>query len=284
MVTAKDLMKTNFVKVDLNNTVSELFGKLRLKKQTFAVVFDGKKYKGMTGRKWLLTSRIDAAKTKLKNLTKKASKRKTPFYVPKLKPSTDLTEICRLFATADTRALPVLEKNELIGVVTANDVMKAIKSAYKGVPVTEIASIHTVTINMKSTTADAIKTMNREKVDRLPVVDRFGKIAGIVTEFDVLKRFHRWPATSRRISSDRSHDNWGDLIGSADEKQNLLKQPVKNIMTPYPMVHCADAHSTVTEVLNMLVKDNVSSIVLVDNEKPAGILTVQDIMLDYSRE
>ena len=283
MVNAKDLMKSNFVKIDLNDTLSQLFGKLRLKKQTFAVVFDGNKYRGITGRKWMLTSRVDASKTRLRNLTKKMSKRGTPFFVPKLKTSTDLTEICRLFASSDTRALPVFEKNKLVGVVTARAVMRKIKSEYKGIPVIELAKTKLATIKLKDTTADAIKTMNRSNVDRLPVVDRFGRIAGIVTEFDVLKRFHKWPPTGMRVPSSAGHNRWSDPSWEVGEKQNMLKLPVKNIMTPYPMVCCADIDSTINAVLDVLIREDVNSIILTRGDKPAGILTVQDVMLDYSR-
>ena len=63
----------------------------------------------------------------------------------------------------------------------------------------------------------------------------------------------------------------------------MLGLPVENIMTPYPMVCCASIKSTIAEAIDFLVKGDVNSVVLVDNKKPAGILTVQDVMLDYSR-
>ncbi|MBW3004581.1 CBS domain-containing protein [Candidatus Woesearchaeota archaeon] len=276
-------MKTDYVKVDIKDTVSDLQGKLKLKKQTFAVVFDGKNYKGLADRKLLLTSRVNTAKTRLNNITKKASKRGTPFFVPKLKASTDIAEICRLFASSDTRALPVFEKDKFLGVVTARSVMRKIKSEYKGIPVTELAKKKVVMLKLGDTTADAIKTMNRSDVDRLPVVDKFGRIAGIVTEFDILRRFHRFPASSRRISSAMSHGRWSVSPGSADEKQNMLGLPVENIMTPDPMVCCADVKSTIAEVIDFLIKDNVNSVILVDARKPVGILTVKDVLDDYSR-
>ena len=161
--------------------------------------------------------------------------------------------------------------------------MRKIKSEYKGIPVTELAKKKLMSVKITDTTADAIKTMNRSNVDRLPVVDKFGRIAGIVTEFDILKRFHRFPATSRKLPSSISHGKWSVSSGSADEKQNMLKLPVKNIMTPDPMVCCADIDSTITQVLDVLIKEDVNSIILTRDDKPAGILTVQDIMLDYSR-
>ncbi|MBW2986018.1 CBS domain-containing protein, partial [Candidatus Woesearchaeota archaeon] len=223
------------------------------------------------------------SKTKLKNLTKKMSKRGTPFFVPKIKSSADLTEICRLFASADTRALPVFEKDKLVGVITARTVLRKIKAEYKGIAVSELAKRKIITIDLKDATGNVIKTMNRSNVDRLPVVGKLGKIAGIVTEFDILKRFHKWPASSRSMPSSSSHDSWSSSIGGDNEKQSMLKLPVDNIMTPYPMVTTANIKSTITEVLNLMIKEDVNSIILTDNNKPAGILTVQDVMLDYAR-
>ena len=283
MVTAKDIMKTLFAKVDMNDTVSDLQGRLRLKRQTFAVVFDKKKYKGIAGRKWLLTSRIDTSKTRIKNLTKKSSKRGDPFFVPKLKPSDDIVKICRLLANADTRALPVLDKDKVVGVVTARSVMRKIKSEYKGIPVKELARKKFVSLKVKDTIGDAIKTMNRSNVDRLPVVDRFGRIAGIVTEFDILRRFHRYPVTSRRTPSAMSHDTWTGTMGSADEKQKMIGLPVDNIMTPYPMVATADMGSTIAAAIDIMINDNVNSVILVDGGKPTGILTIKDVLDDYAR-
>ena len=283
MVAAKDIMKNDFVQVDMSDSVSDLQGKLRLKKQTFAVVFDGKNYRGLIDRKWLLTSRVDTSKTRIRNITKKASKRGTPFFVPELDVNTDLAEVCRLFAGADTRALPVFEKKKLVGIVTARNVMRKIKSEYSGIPVKELAKKKLVSLSLGDTTADAIKTLNKSNVDRLPVLDKFGRIAGIVTDFDILNRFHRFPLSGRRFPSSRSHGKWAAPSGSADEKQSMLGLPVENIMTPYPMVVTADAGSTIAAVIDIMIKDDVNSVILVENNLPVGILTVKDVLDDYSR-
>jgi len=285
MVTANDLLKKTFVKVDVNDTVGDFLGSLRRKKQTFAVVFDKKKYKGITGRKWLLTSRIDSGKTKMSNIMKQASKKRTAFFVPKLKPGTDLKEMCRLFASADTRALPVFDKNDkLLGVVTARTVLRKIKSAYKGIPVKELATKKLVTIGMRDTVGDAIKTMNRSNVDRLPVLAKNGKLAGIVTEFDILKRFHKFPPSSMKYPSDADHDDWADPSWDSGEKTRMVGLPVENIMTPYPMVVTADFDSTIAAAIDVLVDEDVNSVVLMENDRPEAMLTVKDVLDDYSRE
>lgn len=285
MVTANDLLKKTFVKVDVKDTVGDFLGSLKKKKQTFAVVFDGKKYKGITGRKWLLTSRVDAGKTKMGNILKQASKKRAAFFVPTLKPSTDLKEVCRLMASADTRALPVLDKNgKVLGVVTARTLLRKIKSAYKSIPVKALATKKLVTIGMKGTVGDAIKTMNRSNVDRLPVIAKNGKLAGIVTELDILKRFHKFPPSSMKYPSDAGHDGWSDPSWDSGEKTRMIGLPVENIMTPYPMVMTADYGSTIAAAVDVLIDEDVNSVVLIENDKPAAMLTVKDVLDDYSRE
>jgi len=46
-----------------------------------------------------------------------------------------------------------------------------------------------VTVDPTTPVSDARKIMQREKIHRLPVVDRHGKVVGIVTESDLLKIF-----------------------------------------------------------------------------------------------
>jgi predicted transcriptional regulator len=285
MVTANDLLKKTFVKVDVKDTVGDFLGSLRSKKQTFAVVFDGKKYVGITGRRWLLTSRVDAGKTKMSNMMKQASKKRTAFFVPKLKPDTGLKEVCRLMASADSRALPVLDKQgKVLGVVTARAVLRKIKSAYKSIPVSALATKKLVTIGMRDTVGDAIKTMNRSNVDRLPVLAKNGKLAGIVTEFDILKRFHKFPPARMKYPSEADHSGWADPSWDSGEKTRMVDLPVENIMTPYPMVITADFGSTIAAAIDVLVDEDVNSVVLMENDRPEAMLTVKDVLDDYSRE
>ena len=112
---AKDLMTTNFVSLDIKNTVSEYIGKISSIKKSFALVFDGKKYLGVVSKSWLLSSRIDPSKMKLSNIIKHRSKKKTSFSVPKLSLNHEFKEICRLMVTSDVKVLPVFDKEKVVG-------------------------------------------------------------------------------------------------------------------------------------------------------------------------
>src|SRR5574341_434691 len=130
MVTAQDLMRKDYVSVDVKDTVSELLGALKKAKEHCALVFDGKKYLGTVAKRFLLSSRIDPSTMKVGNITKKRSKSKTEFFVPELDPDTDIKEICKLMSGSDSHVLPVLEKGKVIGIVQASDVVHEISREY----------------------------------------------------------------------------------------------------------------------------------------------------------
>jgi predicted transcriptional regulator len=64
----------------------------------------------------------------------------------------------------------------------------------------------------------------------------------------------------------------------------MVDLPVENIMTPYPMVITADFGSTIAAAIDVLVDEDVNSVVLMENDRPEAMLTVKDVLDDYSRE
>lgn len=285
MVNAKSLLTHDFIVADVKDTVASLIGKMDRKKQSYAVVFDGKKYRGMASKKWLLSSRIDPSKMKIKNLISHRAKAKTQFFVPKLSPKTELDEICRLLCNADARALPVIvkqnAKENVIGVVRAVEVLKALRPHYKGVKAKELASTDLITANQKERVDAIIHKMSWEGIDRVIVINDAGKLIGIVTLVDLITDFHVFPRKSLRVPQAASHSEWRVRGFDVGEKHKLLKQPVHNIITHVPNCCTATPNTPVTSVIDDMLKHDVTSVVVVSREKPVGIITVKDILWDF---
>jgi CBS domain-containing protein len=280
LITAKDLISKDYLAVDAGETVSKLIGKMKRKNTTFALVFQGKKYKGLIDKRFLLTSRVDTSKMKITNVIKKRSKSKTPFYVPKLETDTDLDKMCRLLATTNTRALPVIKKNQIIGVVTVNRILKELKKSYKGVKADELASKKLITADEKEPIGKVIEKMHLQGTDRMPVIDKLKKLVGIATLNDIMKYFQRWPISSQKI---RGGNVPGYPNRDSGEKQDMLKAPIRNIMIPTRMCYTAGPKEPVPRIIDMMAKENVCSIILESKLKPIGMITVRDILRDYSR-
>lgn len=283
MATAKDLMSRDYLAVDTTETVSKLIGKMKEKHITFALVFQGRKYRGMIDKRFLLTSRIDTSRMKINNILKKRSKSKTPFFVPKLNLDTSLDEICRLMATSNARALPVLEKEIVLGVVTTSRVLAELKKLYKGIKAEELVRRKLITAQEQEQIGKVIEKMHLLDADKIPVVDKLDNLVGIVTVNDIMKYFHRWPPEAQKTGSRGiiGRVKKGDV--DTGEKQDVLKMPIRNLMIPANICCTAGMKTPVPMIIDMMLEEHVSSVILEEKLKPVGIITAKDILEDYTR-
>lgn len=120
--------------------------------------------------------------------------------VQTLSPDSSLREAKQLFERERFHHLVISERQKIVGVISDRDVLKAI-SPFIGNPmersqdrstltkrIHQIMKRSLVTIGPGATAAEAAKTMLRENVSCLPVVDDDRQILGIVTVRD----FVRW--------------------------------------------------------------------------------------------
>ncbi|MGC9023796.1 MAG: CBS domain-containing protein [Chloroflexia bacterium] len=103
---------------------------------------------------------------------------------------------------------PVLENGELVGIVSVEDLIKALSAGEIEAPVGEKMTRRPVTICADETVVTAIKYFNRHGYGRFPVVDRQGKLVGILTRGDIIRgllkqlemEYHREEALRYRVS------------------------------------------------------------------------------------
>jgi len=103
-------------------------------------------------------------------------------------PETLISEVAQLMESEDIGSLPVLEGDQLAGVVTDRDiVVRAVAKGKdpRGMPVREIASREVVTVYAEDDLSNALKRMAAEQVRRLPVVDEDNRLVGILSQADV---------------------------------------------------------------------------------------------------
>ena len=102
-------------------------------------------------------------------------------------PDTTVGEAAQLMEQEDVGALPILEGEQLAGVITDRDiVIRAIAQGKdpRGMPVREIASRDVVTVHPDDDFSDAVDLMASHQVRRLPVVDDENRLVGIVSQAD----------------------------------------------------------------------------------------------------
>ncbi len=101
---------------------------------------------------------------------------------------TPISEAAELMESEDVGSLPVLEGEQLAGMITDRDiVIRAVAKGKdpRGMPVREVASRELVTVYAEEDLSNALTKMASEQVRRLPVVDEDNRLVGILAQADV---------------------------------------------------------------------------------------------------
>jgi acetoin utilization protein AcuB len=116
-----------------------------------------------------------------------------------------------------------------------------------------------VTITTEVSVSDALALMHEKQVHRLPVLDKRGKMVGIVAESDLLYASPS-PATSLSV--------W--------EIHSLLsKLTVANVMTRKVITILPAA--TIEDAAQIMVKNQIGGLPVVENKALVGIITESDL-------
>jgi len=168
-------------------------------------------------------------------------------------PATTFRELVRLIEDHHLHALPVVdERGRVVGMVTESDLLireeltegrlrtplqRRGRARLTGTTAGEIMSSPVMTVNPSQTLAQAARLFRRRHIGRMPVVEKDGRLIGIVTRMDLLTVFlrpdeellaavHEAIATvdeaPSRILSATAHDGVVVLQGSAHFLSQLI--------------------------------------------------------------
>ena len=112
-------------------------------------------------------------------------------------PDATLTAAQELMLENEVRRLPVVERGELVGIITNSDILRQIPANVEEVDddtrllltqrtVREVMTYSPMTINPSATIQEAAERMLEYQISGLPVV-RNGKVVGIITESDIFR-------------------------------------------------------------------------------------------------
>ena len=111
------------------------------------------------------------------------------FLVLTVAPHTAMWEAALLFRENGCNGFPVLEGENLVGMITRRDFRKGKKSSRMDRPVKAFMTSKVVSITPDSSVDQAARLLVKHDIGRLPVLDE-GKLIGIITRSDIMRYYY----------------------------------------------------------------------------------------------
>ncbi|MGC8663266.1 MAG: IMP dehydrogenase [Thermoplasmata archaeon] len=110
-----------------------------------------------------------------------------------ISPDIDVKEAIKIMKERRIAGLPVIKDDKLVGIITERDVrfLKNLETKVK-----EIMSKNLIVGDEDITLEKALSIMQEKKIEKLPIVGKDGKIKGLITAKDILKR-EKYPSSIR---------------------------------------------------------------------------------------
>ena len=108
-----------------------------------------------------------------------------------IEPSTMVADAAKLMKAEDVGSLPIVEGDQLVGMVTDRDIVIRVVAEGKdpqSTTVGEIASRDLVTVDPEQDLDEALRLMAQHQVRRLPVAEEDGRLVGILAQADVARQ------------------------------------------------------------------------------------------------
>ncbi len=255
-VTAKDVMRKKVVTVSSHERLSDVIGKMR-KHNTFEFpVMKDKRIVGMVGYEVLIRRRKLPLFTEVEHIMSPA---------PRIKEDTSLLEITEKMLATGHRSLPVTHKDKLVGIISRENVCHLVPKL-KDLASLEAASIMTPSPmcvfegDKVSTARNVMKGLEEHFV---PVVDRNGKLTGVVGSRELIKL---------RTRSAYEKEALGEVAG----EKKRVDIVIKSVMRDNPIT--TTPGDKVGNICNIMKKQKVSSVIIIEENRPIGVVTQEDIL------
>jgi len=144
---------------------------------------------------------------------------------------------------------PVLRNGELVGIISIENVIKALEAGEIDAPVAEKMTLDVQTVFADETVMQAVNKFGRFGFGRLPVVNRDGKLVGMLTQGDIARGMLRQLEIDyheEEIHRYRASHIFEDII--SDQTGLILRYNVR----PRDFSHCGEAASRLKRALERL--------------------------------
>ncbi len=194
-------------------------------------------------------------------------------------PDTMIRKIAEIFVSKNVSSVPVVENRSVVGIVTKTDLMKSgLVRALSGTAGDLMEDVATVS---RFHSLDHVITVMSERNDKVVVMNNEGTIAGIITEtnlafFDNVQKIAgvvgKDVTIKRRERAEGTHSHTLRTAASVIA-EDIMTSPVITIPSETP----------VPEALELMRKNHINSLVVVDKGAISGIIKRDDIIKEVAK-
>lgn len=140
-------------------------------------------------------------------------------------PDSTINEVNQLEKKYGIRSFPVVEKNRLVGIVTNRDLLFE-DNVWKKVK--DIMTKDLITVDKKVSTEEAKEILHKNRIEKLPIVDKEGHLKGLITITDIRKT-ERYPLANK---DENGSLRVGAAVGPKDDERvaKLIEKDVDVIV------------------------------------------------------
>ncbi|MFP4608186.1 MAG: CBS domain-containing protein [Candidatus Natronoplasma sp.] len=263
---AEDVMSEKLPHANPDDTVSDVIGLMRKHDMDEIPVVEDGDVVGLINDDMFIDKRHLPFSTKLEHVMSRP---------PQVNVGDSLVRISEMLLSSDYRGVPVMsERGEYVGFIRRKDIADIVPEIdeLKNTKVNDFMTPSPSTITEHEHIGKAKAMMKRLDVRVLPVVDKYGKLSGMVGIRDIVKE------ASRPITREEK----GDRTGERDSPYEDLE--VRSVMSEPPITTTTD--SNIHSAAAKMAEHDVSTLVALEEDDIKGILTRFDLieMLTSFRE
>jgi CBS domain-containing protein len=154
---------------------------------------------------------------------------------------------------------------------------RPVSPAPSGIRARDVMSRHVITITDDASITQAIEAMLTHHISGLPVLDSAGKLVGILSESDFLRR--------SEIGTEKKRGRWLTLLVSAEKTAidfaHQHGRKAGEIMSRDPLT--VDEDTTLEQIVNLMESRNVKRFPVMRGDEIVGMVTRADFMPAIAR-
>ena len=182
--------------------------------------------------------------------------------IPSVSPNDDLEKVAKIINHHRTRSVPIIEKDEILGVVKAENVLKVLsKLDNKWIKASLIFTPTPITIDHNALLSSARKIMISKRIDHLPVTDN-GQLKQVLTSYHILQTLIPEERLGKKTMAEKRITRFGSKVKNIGTNKISQCKPNDNIST----------------VIKSMLENNTSFSLVMLWDNIQGIITYRDIL------